>query len=407
MIAAFAARNQTQKAKVSEASAVNAQATAMAEKGRAEQQADLATSRELAAASVANLPRDPELSLLLAQQGIRQAYTSEAEDALRRALQTSRIVARYDVGGATLRKAAYSPDGSHLAAATDDGALYRLASPARPGQSGAVAVARPGRGIMDLAYSPDGSMLATAHADKLARLWDAQTGKLLRTLPGHLLEVLSVAFSPDGRHIATGSTDRIIRIWDITSPESPPLELLGHAGGIADIAFNPSGSRLATAGLDGRVIIWDAASGDLEQVVQDQGEAVYAVTFSPDERLLATASKDKTAAIWDISGETPRKIQTLYDHTNSVSDVKFSPNGRCLATASLDRTAKVWEAATGRLLLNLPGILTGSAAWHSSRTTRRQTNRPPSSCAASGLRQPATMAPCASGTSARRMRRRH
>ena len=318
-------------------------------------QANLALSRELAAASVANLSRDPELSLLLAQQGIQHTYTLEAEDALRRALQTSRIVARYADAGTSLRKAVYSPDGSHLAAATDDGAVYVWDLRSGPGDGAVLKWPGQGGAIMDLAYSPDGAMLATAHADKMARVWHAKSGVLLRTFSGHFLEVLSVAFSPDGSHIATGSTDKIIRIWDIASPETSPLELYGHTGGIADLAYSRSGARLATAGRDGRVAIWDTGSGAEVQTVQEQGESVYAVAFSPDERLLATASRDKTAVLWDISGQMSRKIQTLYDHTNSVADITFSPNGRCLATASLDRTAKVWEAATGRLLLNLPG----------------------------------------------------
>ena len=54
---------------------------------RAEHQSKLATSRELAGASVANLVQDPELSVLLAIEALKTTGTSEAEDALRQALQ--------------------------------------------------------------------------------------------------------------------------------------------------------------------------------------------------------------------------------------------------------------------------------------------------------------------------------
>ncbi len=51
----------------------------------------LATSRELAAASIGNLDVDPERSILLALKAIDTHYTIEAEDALHRAIQASRV----------------------------------------------------------------------------------------------------------------------------------------------------------------------------------------------------------------------------------------------------------------------------------------------------------------------------
>ncbi|HEV3256647.1 MAG TPA: protein kinase [Gemmataceae bacterium] len=52
--------------------------------------------------------------------------------------------------------------------------------------------------VMNVAYSPDGRRLATAHARTRHNLtvWDATTGKEIRTLQGHTGLVWSVAFSP-------------------------------------------------------------------------------------------------------------------------------------------------------------------------------------------------------------------
>src|SRR6187397_2160189 len=53
--------------------------------------------------------------------------------------------------------------------------------------------------VTSVAFSPDGRRLLTGSRDKTAKLWDAETGKEIRSFAGHSAEVYGVAFSPDGR----------------------------------------------------------------------------------------------------------------------------------------------------------------------------------------------------------------
>src|SRR5258708_22048904 len=51
--------------------------------------------------------------------------------------------------------------------------------------------------VLSVAFSPDGKHILTGSFDHTARLWDVDSGQLVRTFSGHTDWVLSVAFSPD------------------------------------------------------------------------------------------------------------------------------------------------------------------------------------------------------------------
>lgn len=83
--------------------------------------------------------------------------------------------------------------------------------------------------IYSLVFSPNGKQIVTGSFDKTVKVWDATTGKEIRTLTGpqgHKQMVLNVAISPDGSLIASGSSDNTANLWDY--PMSDPLKN-GHS----------------------------------------------------------------------------------------------------------------------------------------------------------------------------------
>lgn len=201
-------------------------------------------------------------------------------------------------------------------------------------------------------FSPDGQRAITGEWDRLARVWDLQSGVEVLRLAGHRHAVMGVAFSPDGRRIATGSADRTVKIWDAVTGR----ELLGfvaHPRVVNRVRFSPDGTRLATSSWDGTARIWDSTRATLLATLEGHGQPVRDLVYRGDGRLLATAGADGTARTWEAAGGKP--VRVFRGHERSVEAVGFSPDGETLVTASLDGTLKLWDVRSGEVRRTLGG----------------------------------------------------
>jgi WD40 repeat protein len=310
----------------------------------------IATAQGLLAQSVAQLPLDPELSLLLAIESVRLVRTSQAEDVLRWSLAESHVVATLLGHTDLVRNAVFSPDGRLLATASLDGTtqIWETSSSAEAGRSSRIQLLAMLRGHRDavnnVAFSPDGTLLVTASRDKTARVWDVTTGQLVVELAGHSEALITAVFSPDGKHIVTASLDKTARVWEAATGKTV-AELRGHSDGVLSASFSPDGRWVLTAGQDGLAKVWQASTGAVVADLRGHTGQVRAAAFSPDGRFVVTAGADKTAQVWEAA--TGREVTTLRGHEDWVFGAAWNPAGDLIVTASGDGTARVWDAATG------------------------------------------------------------
>ncbi|KAF8473917.1 WD40-repeat-containing domain protein [Kalaharituber pfeilii] len=76
-----------------------------------------------------------------------------------------------------------------------------------------------GSEIYDLAWSPDGVFFITGSMDNIARVWNAQTGQIVRQIAEHNHYVQGVAWDPLNEFIATQSSDRSVHIYTLKTKD--------------------------------------------------------------------------------------------------------------------------------------------------------------------------------------------
>ncbi len=214
-------------------------------------------------------------------------------------------------------------------------------------------------GVSSVAWSPDGSKILSGSRDNSVRIWDSDTGNLIRTLSGHNSTVYSVAWSPDGSKILSGSSDKSVRIWDADTGNLIRT-LSGHNSTVYSVVWSPDGSKILSGSSDNSVRIWDADTGDLINTLSGHNFSVESVTWSPDGSKILSRSSDKSVRIWDA--DTGDLIRTLSGHNSSVA---WSPDGSKILSGSWDNSVRIWEADTGNLIRTLSGNNSpvSSVAW--------------------------------------------
>jgi WD40 repeat protein len=370
--------------------------------------------------SQAELPDDPEISLVLGIRAVRQRDTPGARFALREALDASPLQRAFPTVGAPGScngaglTVALSPSGGQLAEGTCAGRLALLDF-----ASGRLLHTDhiPG-GVVTLAYSPDGALLALGTTSSIV-LVNARTGALVAqrsALSSGTVRVsagspgiTALAFSPDGRELAANDI-RGVKLWRIPALTGRQLASYPNSGGTIvfarggrelivggfdDNAFNvyalpsgrllrrvvpvslmggtstttlalsPNGSQLAVASMNnfssGTVGIYSTRTWRQQYLLTTvHNVSINSLAFSPDGARLAVGAADGTAGVWSL---LTREQLAAYDGATAViTAIDFTPNGRSVLTASNDGTVRLWRASGAeQLLLPIAGSI-GSVA---------------------------------------------
>ncbi|KAG6854732.1 protein with putative role during mitosis [Blastosporella zonata] len=190
--------------------------------------------------------------------------------------------------------------------------------------------------------SDDGRWLASGSKDHTVRIWDAQTGDSKLELRDHQNDVEVVAFAPiaayaaireltgipntdrakrPGLYLASGARDKTIKLWDAQTGQML-RNLPGHDNWVRALAFHPSGKYLLSASDDKTIRVWELSTGRCVKTIDAHNHFVTTLSWGRQSTSGGTATVNGTSG--DTSSADPEKLVNV------------------VATGSVDQTVKIW-----------------------------------------------------------------
>jgi WD40 repeat protein len=191
--------------------------------------------------------------------------------------------------------------------------------------------------ITHLAFSPDGTMIVYATDNGAVNLYNLDELAAQGSPVANPGAINSLQYSPDSSFLAAGTNDGKVIVWNTLDwSEAKRIEGLGS---VKSVAFSPDATLLAI-GTTNNIAVWGTDTWDQKFSVPINGDTPLSVAFSSDVAFLAAGTSGNLVRILDAA--TGAELAKLTAHSGAVTTLAFSGDGLFLASGSADGTVRLW-----------------------------------------------------------------
>ena len=197
----------------------------------------------------------------------------------------------------TVMGLSWSPDGKRLVSGATDNTI-RIWNLQDTDEKPAI-LKSPYRIVSHVDFINDGAQILSAGGGDEALVWDAESGEIVATMPGHGKSARHMQLSSDGKALLTQDFEGIVRIWKTQDWSLSATHDIGSKAP-RSVKLSPDGSRLAVME-EKRVRLIALPSLDQLAEFPLPIKGVHLAAFNPDGNLLAVTAADGKARVWNLA----------------------------------------------------------------------------------------------------------
>lgn len=216
-----------------------------------------------------------------------------------------------------------------------------------------------GSSINEFAFSPCGTNLAVASQDGFLRVFHYDTMELIGKARSYFGGFLCVCWSPDGKYVVVGGEDDLVTVWSL-SERRVVARGQGHRSWVSVVAFDPYTMSFAES---------ENVDNSDDDRPRNDGVSCYR---------LGSVSQDTQLCLWDLTEDVlrPPVRARASAHLSPPCPAALSPNGivggkltKCIKTNKIGHKQSEVNATTP-ITTNAAGETSGTLARAAGKTTK-------------------------------------
>jgi WD40 repeat protein len=206
--------------------------------------------------------------------------------------------------------------------------------------------------VHGLAFSEDGNYLLSGSGDSTAKLWNVKNWSLEKTITYHSNYIYGVGFI--GNKIITASYDNRIALHSLNGKL---LKSYTHSNKLQYLALN--GENIASCGFGNQILIFDKNLNLIKKI--DSETEPSGLKYSPNGKYLIAGTENHPYNTNIYETENYSKISTFREHTNTTIAVNFLDNKTAISGGGSNKEIYIWNIFKQKIETSIIGG--GQTVW--------------------------------------------